>query len=204
MALDLDAIAARAEAATAGPFVVKLGLFNEDGDLEASVRRIVDGEERYHLSFLTGIEPEDVVELDAWNPEISDAERAAAIASDGWKNAAFHSGARQDVLALVAEVEKLQAFKAYVHKRLDEAGVPPDPEPAENAKHGCRIEGRLNQVLGPPKRIAPPGGFVGKCPRCTRVPHIEIAAGQVIGNCAQCWLGEGVRVAFVPIEVSDG
>lgn len=36
------------------------------------------------------------------------------------------------------------AFKSFVHKRLDEAGVPADPEPEQNAKHGCRIEGRLN------------------------------------------------------------
>lgn len=42
------------------------------------------------------------------------------------------------------ELEKAQAFKTFVHKRLDEAGVPADPEPEENAKHGCRIEGRLN------------------------------------------------------------
>lgn len=39
------------------------------------------------------------------------------------------------------------AFKAYVHTRLDGAGVPADPEPEQNAKHGCRIEGRLNWLL---------------------------------------------------------
>jgi hypothetical protein len=47
-----------------------------------------------------------------------------------------------------AALEKAQAFKVFVHKRLDDAGVPADPEPAENAKHGCRIEGRLNWLLG--------------------------------------------------------
>lgn len=46
-----------------------------------------------------------------------------------------------------AEIEKLRAFKRYVHERLDAAGVPADPEPEENAKHGCRVEGRLNFVI---------------------------------------------------------
>jgi hypothetical protein len=45
---------------------------------------------------------------------------------------------------LEAEVEKLKKFKEYVHKRLDEAGVPHDPDPEHNKQHGCRIEGRLN------------------------------------------------------------
>lgn len=47
-------------------------------------------------------------------------------------------------------LEKAAAFKAYVHKRLDDAGVPVDPDPEHNAKHGCRIEGRLNYALAPP------------------------------------------------------
>jgi hypothetical protein len=44
------------------------------------------------------------------------------------------------------EIDKLRAFKTYVHKRLDEMGVPEDPEPEKNKEHGCRIEGRLNYV----------------------------------------------------------
>jgi hypothetical protein len=47
---------------------------------------------------------------------------------------------------LRAEIEKLEAFKTYVHKRLDAASVPRNPEPEENAKHGCRVEGRLNHL----------------------------------------------------------
>jgi hypothetical protein len=46
-----------------------------------------------------------------------------------------------------SEAQKARAFKEYVHKRLDEAGVPVDPEPEHNRQHGCRIEGRLNYVL---------------------------------------------------------
>lgn len=51
------------------------------------------------------------------------------------------------VSAAFDELEKLRGFKAYVHQRLDEANVASDPDPAANARHGCRIEGRLNLVL---------------------------------------------------------
>ena len=40
--------------------------------------------------------------------------------------------------------DKLAAFKKFVHERLDRAGVPHDPEPEATARHGCRVEGRLN------------------------------------------------------------
>lgn len=47
---------------------------------------------------------------------------------------------------LFKRIEKLQAFKDYVHERLDKMGVPANPEPEQNEKTGCRIEGRLNYV----------------------------------------------------------
>lgn len=48
--------------------------------------------------------------------------------------------------SIIEKMDNLQAFKTYVHKRLDDMGVPTDPEPEKNAMHGCRIEGRLNSV----------------------------------------------------------
>lgn len=47
---------------------------------------------------------------------------------------------------LFKRIKKLQAFKDYVHERLDKMGVPENPEPEENEKSGCRIEGRLNYI----------------------------------------------------------
>lgn len=44
------------------------------------------------------------------------------------------------------EIIKLRKFKQYVHDRLDNIGIPSDPEPEQNKEHGCRIEGRLNYV----------------------------------------------------------
>lgn len=44
-------------------------------------------------------------------------------------------------------IEKLAGFKAYVHRRLDEAGIPADPDSPHKAE-GCRIGGRLDIVLG--------------------------------------------------------
>jgi hypothetical protein len=44
------------------------------------------------------------------------------------------------------ERDALAKFKAYVHQRLDEAGVSKDPESPHKAA-GCRIGGRLDEVL---------------------------------------------------------
>lgn len=40
--------------------------------------------------------------------------------------------------------ERAEAFKTWVHNYLDGKGVPADPDPEGNAKHGCRISGRMN------------------------------------------------------------
>lgn len=50
------------------------------------------------------------------------------------------------VADLIAERDALAKFKAYVHQRLDEAGVPVDPDSPHKAA-GCRIGGRLDFVL---------------------------------------------------------
>lgn len=53
---------------------------------------------------------------------------------------------RKDLPTAFVPRETAEAFKKYVHDRLDKMGVPSDPEPEQNAKHGCRIEGRLNYI----------------------------------------------------------
>lgn len=47
---------------------------------------------------------------------------------------------------LEAEVTALQAFKDYVHERLDQAGIPTHPD-GEHSKAGCRIGDRLDIAL---------------------------------------------------------
>lgn len=44
------------------------------------------------------------------------------------------------------ERDKLQAFKDYVHKRLDDAGIEKNPI-GEHSKAGCRIGDRLDLVF---------------------------------------------------------
>jgi hypothetical protein len=44
------------------------------------------------------------------------------------------------------QVAKLQAFKDYVHQRLDEAGIPTHPD-GEHSKEGCRVGDRLDIAL---------------------------------------------------------
>ncbi len=43
--------------------------------------------------------------------------------------------------------KKHHAFKTFVHKFLDDAGVPTDPEPEHTREHGCRIRGRLSWLV---------------------------------------------------------
>jgi hypothetical protein len=57
-----------------------------------------------------------------------------------------HQIIRQSFHELRASNDKLQKFKEYVHDRLDKMGIPENPEPDNNAAHGCRIEGRLNAI----------------------------------------------------------
>lgn len=52
-----------------------------------------------------------------------------------------------ELASVTRERDALQAFKDYVHKRLDDAGVPVDPESSHKLE-GCRIGGRLDIVLG--------------------------------------------------------
>ena len=47
---------------------------------------------------------------------------------------------------LLSERDELQRFKDYVHYRLDEAGVPVDPDSPHKAE-GCRIGGRLDVLI---------------------------------------------------------
>ena len=49
---------------------------------------------------------------------------------------------------LTDRILKLQAFKDYVHQRLDEAGIPKEPN-GEHSKAGCRVGDRLDIALLP-------------------------------------------------------
>jgi len=51
-----------------------------------------------------------------------------------------------ELATVTAERDKLQAFKDYVHQRLDDAGVDVDPDSPHKAA-GCRIGGRLDEVF---------------------------------------------------------
>lgn len=52
----------------------------------------------------------------------------------------------QTIKELKDQIQKLQAFKDYVHQRLDEAGIEKEPN-GEHSKNGCRIGDRLDIVV---------------------------------------------------------
>ena len=60
---------------------------------------------------------------------------------------AAYAGLEAQITAANIRAGSLQAFKDYVHQRLDDAGVTVDPESPHKAA-GCRIGGRLDEVLG--------------------------------------------------------
>ncbi len=70
---------------------------------------------------------------------------AAEAESERLKQLALHWAGVAE--AATKERDALAAFKAYVHQRLDAAGVPVDP-PSTHREAGCRIGGRLDVVLG--------------------------------------------------------
>lgn len=57
----------------------------------------------------------------------------------------YHARAEADRLR--TENVALAKFKAYVHQRLDDAGVPVDPDSPHKAE-GCRVGGRLDVLIG--------------------------------------------------------
>lgn len=77
----------------------------------------------------------DVTEL---KQKLAEAER------DGMEMATNAERERQRAIAAEERAAKAEAFKKYVHERLERWGVPVDPEPEQTAKTGCRIEGRLS------------------------------------------------------------
>ena len=54
----------------------------------------------------------------------------------------------EDLECVLDNVVKLQKFKTYVHTRLDDMGVPENPEPSVVEETGCRIGARLDFIDG--------------------------------------------------------
>jgi hypothetical protein len=67
-----------------------------------------------------------------------------ATKTPGWAKAGLTVG---QIEKIVAERDKLQAFKNWIHDYLDAQGVPRDPDPEGNARHGCRIGGRMSWLV---------------------------------------------------------
>jgi hypothetical protein len=74
------------------------------------------------------------------------------------------------------QITKLQAFKDYVHKRLDDAGIEKEPK-GEHSEHGCRIGDRLDIVLSKAKR---------KCAKCNSNDVIMFTSDLDICNSCGC------------------
>ena len=76
----------------------------------------------------------------------SDAEGRLLPSNGQWIKRDDYLNQLTELQELKDRVAKLQAFKDYVHQRLDEAGIEKEPE-GEHSKAGCRIGDRLDIVL---------------------------------------------------------
>jgi hypothetical protein len=104
-----------------------------------------------------GITYRDALTAETAAREKAELERDAAIARAGDAAAALTCERRNsEILAenakdAQARADKLEAFKAFVHKRLDDAAVPTDP-PGEHRDAGCRIGQRLDWLFADVKK----------------------------------------------------
>lgn len=80
-------------------------------------------------------------------PEMSNREVRNFYETERQKSSAEHT-------RLLGIVQKLEEFKAYVHSRLDDAGIPTHPEGPHSAA-GCRIGDRLDIALAKDLGITP-------------------------------------------------
>lgn len=64
-----------------------------------------------------------------------------------WYGTDLYEEAADRLLALTEQkkMEKLQAFKKYVHDRLDALGI--DKHEEQNAINGCRIGSRIDDIV---------------------------------------------------------
>jgi len=89
-----------------------------------------------------------VVDLDDWSAAVR--AQVSSVCIGFLQFQALPREQRSEATALSpderAELEALRGFKAYVHQRLDDAGIPVDP-PSPHRDAGCRIGGRLDVAL---------------------------------------------------------
>lgn len=129
---------------------IELDLLADDGCPHTGPR---DDRHERAAALRTQHTPERDAELalgywDSIHPEMSDRELAEAICS----LASRAEPLARHALSLLAKCAALQRFKEYVHTRLDNAGVPVDPDSPHRAE-GCRIGGRLDAVFAEQNRL---------------------------------------------------
>jgi hypothetical protein len=114
------------------------------------------------------------------------AERCAQVAMEfGLKNHPDHEiiALKEENAILHAKVEKLQAFKDFVHNRLDEAGIEKEPN-GEHSKNCCRIGDRLDIALQQATVVEQGKKLI--CPNCGNpYPHTKADGTHY---CEECWM----------------
>lgn len=97
-----------------------------------------------------------------------------------------------------AEVEALKAFKAYVHKRLDDAGIEKNPD-GEHSKYGCRIGDRLDIVLD---RITEIDDVLELVPENERLKASERELYEAAKNTRKLWNPDKYKTALKELDAA--
>jgi hypothetical protein len=83
-----------------------------------------------------------------------------------------------------AKIQALQEFKDYVHRRLDNFGVPENPEPHVTEHTGCRIGPRLDWLFNIVRTSVRPGDII----------HLPDGRTGVVAPAQQTTAGPPVKV----------
>ena len=130
--------------------------------------------------------------LTAANARIAELEATIKIAiadkDCAWANNGILERARQ---AADAEVARLQAFKEYVHQRLDDAGIDATPN-GQHSTAGCRIGDRLDIALAEKQAreaveierdgTGSPAEMSDYKPKIRQLPGARLSAETVLGR----------------------
>lgn len=107
----------------------------------------------------------------------------ADFIADLFHDLANARAAKEDALEayhrIAEQRDALEAFKAYVHKRLDEAGIPANPG-GPHTEQGCRVGDRLDLLIGRVERLRGTIRYMAEI-HADRDGHYTLPDGMCIG-----------------------
>jgi hypothetical protein len=115
-----------------------------DGDSGRSIYAYMDGESDLFYSESNMDTKTQIITLSQWAEAVGKSECASVNTEESTRISAYDFVSQKNA-SLIESNRKLQAFKDYVHSRLDGMGIEKEPN-GEHSNAGCRIGDRLDIV----------------------------------------------------------